>query len=1062
MSMKKITTKIIIPIFAICLLSGCGGNGGSTTKDEFTVSFYDKTELYTTQVVKNGECAIEPEKPTKADNEFKYWCTDSALTKEYDFSTTVTKDFSLYALFNPIAPFADYSEKYHPVSSSFITEQNFFAGDQDIDIVLRADEIEMNSKIAIEQVRLEGGFEDLEVIGVDSRDNVVTIHTKGIVKSQESYVVFSKSTNSEHIYLTVPFEINEKLVPSVSIDYSSVNIDLDKDVVYFSIESEYQTLKHDEKMTADQYLEKVNDGTFNYFSISESADYELNIIKIHDDFAGFDVKIDVSGDIDEAKLTQIASDVHFFVGGDAFEDGEEHEFALDFVSQRITSKILVTPMKVNSYSGTYRIHVNGAKFNSDFSKSFEKLLTDQNNKNLFLSMPEADIIVRSINLTNDYEIHGKFDISTESELTDATVSLNPITVDEETIQPLSKLFIDEPVSISPEIAEVKVGYDPSKAGTIDQDAGSNYQGIKSYIEYLSAYEDTTIDDLIFIGSTIGKIAYGAYSNDYAKIGEAVGKAFGIDAIRDPTSLMLDRLQGLMDKLQEIENRILDLSEKIEDLKRELEAIGQLNILDNFLNAYSVWTNFKSDYYSPLIDEIRDYTLSYSRYFYDFAMSSHPNSEGNVAKIDIYYDATGKVVFPADNYIYSVDGKVIDKSKTKTIIFPELIHTLAGIRHASGRAYDGIEDDIIVDLMSRYQYTDEEIAGVMQTLIFNAMKNHFTTTQKISDFANKFENFCDALTASDIISSVNISPLECFSIMLRTIYNFGFEIEPDLNLVAIKFRTVFYSARKIFEFAKFIDTGDIDIGRYESIVKNVESELSSTRFYRSNDEKGNVYCYAADCYVYAATKSYGIQFSQDYYKNTTTKVVEGDVLNPEAAALSEFSSITENDISMMKLKVKVYNVIRGTNYSFKGYLAKIGIIPEELYASTLGVLTKIDGIVEGSDTYDLSVPKNLDELHFADPYADPVVIEEKGNIEYFAKNGSFIYAVKGNWISFDDEKSYEMVTAFVGSHMRDAYGDFYESPSVGVFGNCDVGVLYDAYTRDGFIAWANYVVFKPIQ
>ena len=1061
--MKKITTKIFIPIFAICLLSGCGGSSGSTTKDDYTVSFYDKTELYTTQIVKNGECAIEPEKPTKADNEFKYWCIDSALTKEYDFSTPVTKDFSLYALFSPIAPFADYSEKFHPISSPFLTEQHFFAGDQDIDIVLSADEVDMNAKIAVDQVRLEGGFEDLEVTDVDSQDNVVTIHTKGVVKSQKSYVVFAKGTNSEQIYLTVPFEINEKLVPSVFVDYSSVRLDLNKDDIYFSIGSEYQVLKHDEKMTADQYLEKVNDGTFNYFSISESADYEMSIVKIHDDFAGFDVKLDVSGDIDEAELNQIASDIHFFVSDDAFEDEVEHEFSLDFASQRITSKILVTPMKANSYSGTYRIHVNGAKFNSDFTKSFEKLLTDPNNKNLFLSIPEADVIVRSINLTNDYEIHGKFVFSTESELANATVSLNPIVIDGETIQPLSKLFVDEPVSIEPELAEVIVGYDPTKTGRIDQDAGSSYQGIKSYIEYLSAYEDTTIDDLIFIGSTIGKIAYGAYSNDYAKIGEALGKAFGIDAIRDPSSLMLDRLQGLMDKLQEVENRIQDLSEKIEELKRELEAIGQLSILDNFLNAYSIWTNFKSDYYSPLVNEIRDYTLSYSRYFYDFAMSSHPSSEGDGAKIDIYYDAAGEVVFPADNYIYSVDGKVIDKSKTKTIVFPELIHTLAGIRHASGRAYDGIEDDIIVDLMSRYQYSDEEIAAIMQTLIFNAMKNHFSSTQEISDFANKFEDFCDALTASDIISSINISPLECFSIMLRTIYNFGFEIEPDLNLVAIKLRTVFYSARKIFEFVKFIDAGDIDVGRYESIVKNVEDELSSTRFYRSNDEKGNVYCYVTDCYVCAATKSYGIQFSQDYYGNTSTKVVEGDVLNPEATALSEFTSIKDSDVSMMKLKVKVYNVIRGTNYSFKGYLAKIGIIPEELYASTLGVLTKIDGIVEGKDTYDLSVPKNLDQLYYSDPHGDPTVIKEKGNIEYFADLfGQYVYAIKGQWISFDDENSYEMVTAFVGAHMRDAYGKFYDNPPVAVFGNCDVGVLYDAGTRDGFITWANYVVFKPVQ
>ncbi len=60
---------------------------------------------------------------------------------------------------------------------------------------------------------------------------------------------------------------------------------------------------------------------------------------------------------------------------------------------------------------------------------------------------------------------------------------------------------------------------------------------------------------------------------------------------------------------------------------------------------------------------------------------------------------------------------------------------------------------------------------------------------------------------------------------------------------------------------------------------------------------------------------------------------------------------------MKSKVTIYNIVKGTNCSFKSYLGKIGIILKEVYDKTLGILTSIDGIVSIDDTYDLFAWKN---------------------------------------------------------------------------------------------------------
>ncbi len=66
------------------------GNGGSSTPS---------------QTVEHGKTAQEPDDPVKAGSSFDGWFTDTALTKEYDFSTPVTGDLTLYAKWSQVVKY---------------------------------------------------------------------------------------------------------------------------------------------------------------------------------------------------------------------------------------------------------------------------------------------------------------------------------------------------------------------------------------------------------------------------------------------------------------------------------------------------------------------------------------------------------------------------------------------------------------------------------------------------------------------------------------------------------------------------------------------------------------------------------------------------------------------------------------------------------------------------------------------------------------------------------------------------------------------------------------------
>lgn len=70
----------------------------------YTITFdangSDVENLPEVQRVKAGECAVEPDEPTKLIHDFGGWYTDSSCTNPFDFSTPITSNITLYAKWN--------------------------------------------------------------------------------------------------------------------------------------------------------------------------------------------------------------------------------------------------------------------------------------------------------------------------------------------------------------------------------------------------------------------------------------------------------------------------------------------------------------------------------------------------------------------------------------------------------------------------------------------------------------------------------------------------------------------------------------------------------------------------------------------------------------------------------------------------------------------------------------------------------------------------------------------------------------------------------------------------
>lgn len=104
--MKSFFKKFVsIGTAALCIipvsfsLTACGGgDDGGTTATYYTVSFESNGGTsVSSQSVESGSTATKPADPTKDGYDFTAWYSDSSLSSEYNFSTAVTSDITLYA-----------------------------------------------------------------------------------------------------------------------------------------------------------------------------------------------------------------------------------------------------------------------------------------------------------------------------------------------------------------------------------------------------------------------------------------------------------------------------------------------------------------------------------------------------------------------------------------------------------------------------------------------------------------------------------------------------------------------------------------------------------------------------------------------------------------------------------------------------------------------------------------------------------------------------------------------------------------------------------------------------
>ena len=104
--MKKIITIFLAlaMVFSCMALVACEGGAEEPQEKTYTITFMVGETVYKTQSVKEDKYAVKPTAPTSADDneEFAYWCSDSALTQEFSFTRTkITENLTLYAKFVP-------------------------------------------------------------------------------------------------------------------------------------------------------------------------------------------------------------------------------------------------------------------------------------------------------------------------------------------------------------------------------------------------------------------------------------------------------------------------------------------------------------------------------------------------------------------------------------------------------------------------------------------------------------------------------------------------------------------------------------------------------------------------------------------------------------------------------------------------------------------------------------------------------------------------------------------------------------------------------------------------
>ena len=1020
----------------------------------YTIGFYDGQTLLFSEELEEGEPVKRPENdPTKEGYTFLGWYKDSELTEPFSFGEPATRDTAVFASFRLSHTFDEYNEEVIPQYSPLTSDDAFVEGDKDIEISILATEVGLVSSLPNKAVHLFGAFEDLTVKELVVENNHLTVRTEGSVKAGEGHIALSKDSTDADAYLTLSIPVSSR---HAEIDASTYRYGSgEKDKIDFTIGFTNMEIAHEEGMNRDQYKEAVNSGQIPYFTVNSDR-YSVQMLELAEDFSTLRFRMTLPGPLDQSIAEDLRDNVRFCLAKEAFVSGFDQELTLDLLNPRTKTKMTLSYDSGANYKATFEMKLQNCQLTDGFKNHAAAFLSEPNNKNAFFTFPGGiDTTLTSLEVVDITTVKGSFTVN--SSFIDhgfAMQSLGKFTMGEDEFHFAKSWVTQQDCSLLPQLIRYDISFETSSSGKVSQSAAGSYGTVKNTLSFVSNEGESELMKIVSIATNLGKLGFGLYSGDFTMASNSVGELLGIDSLLSPTNQILKALQGVMDKLDDIEHRIDSLASQMLVLQAELEQLGQLSIYTNFMAANTGWNDFLTSYYTPLKNEINSYSTEYFRYYYDLAVASMPNSDQPKPSVTLYYDNQGELAFPGDNPAISIDGRTIDKKATRVVEFPELVHALSGIRQNSGHSYTGIEDDIIVDILAHDNLDEDLLGDVLMKIRFDAMKNYFNTPAKIHSFCNVFENFCNSISANQMGGQGGFSPLDYYTTMLETACNFGFETEADINLCIIKLQATFFNARAIINFVSSINPGEVQTSRYDQLASSVNEEFASTRFFHPNRPdlagKGQycIYSYAASSYVKYSHNKYGL--NADYEEDGEATCNDGDLP-------STYTSIDEATARLMKVKVKAYNRIHNTNYSFKEYLASLGMIPEDKMDQTWGICVGLSGLVEGKEAAQLTYYKP--KMTSAELGNNASVIITEDCDDYDAdRDWDKRYAIKGNVVSLDDDRSF---TGLLAVFIRTDEVDWMD---------CDVVVRADyvgiSDSPDDIIygrpVHAYYCTFEPIS
>ena len=1076
--MKKPFAKLVWPLTALMLFSCAGTPAASSSEtshpssassqstsstsqpsdssatsshdliDTYNVYFFDQDgKLYLHVEVNEGDLVRRPTDPELDQKKFDGWYT--ADGEKFDFSTPITSNLELFARFSELSYFEGYNPRYQPTVSALSCDDIVIANQKDVTLHLSAKNVTFEEGINTKMIRLSGGFQDMTVKEVTVEDNKLRIRTDGTVGSGQGVVCLAKEVTDIGVFLTACLPIIE--TDSI-IDRTSFGFAEDRTYVDVSIHLPKMTLRNDESLSKEDFIAKVNGGQYKYFGIDNTPGFGLQLLEVADDFGSFRIRILLPGALDRSLCELLTNAAWLHIFPEAVTGNIAIEVPIDLLHPSTKTSVKMYRKNADEYHGYFELKLRSGKLNDDFRNKLDKFIADPLNKNFIVTFADVDTTLTALSSNDGVTLTGEFAVpSSIGDKATASISLaatkNP---DDGADLPLAFDFIDgSPLACESETVDVVLDQtlEPGGGtGTVTQSKAQTYYDVRSTVEQNAFHSgpesDYNAGAIVKAATNIGKIGFGLYSGDFTMAKSAAGDLFGIAGLANPSDQILASLAKIAEKLQEIEAKIDNIASQLQSIQAELEKIGQQALLTNYMAANSRWNDFITDYYVPVKDAIVAYSNDYFRYFYNLAIDSYDPFPGKEPTITLYYDRMGNIAFPGRNPSLSIDGKPIDKAATKTVTLPVLNYSLGGIFANDGHVYSSIEEDLIADLIAYDLYDDELIADIVSTIRFNAMQSHFDTTASLDQFNITFANFCTAFTATELgTTQSSITPLDSYRLMLETIYNFGFEIEPEFNLICVRLESTYFCAKSILEFTKFANSGEIISSRYDDLDKAVQKEMTDTRFFHSNVDSSTVYCYASACYVKHSCDAYGIAVDTlweyghgcqklDVYLNRANTY---DVNNWNG--INGLSSIDEASARLMALKVRLYNSLKGTNLDFRSYLSQIGIIPKDKAEETFGIILSVYGLESDDDTvHDLRFPSGW----------------------YVDTDRWYAYALKGKCYSFADNDIVD--GGLIGLTWDPGAGNLGEY--TGPVNITNVGYVKGFYNNFGVYAY--FVNFAPVS